>query len=178
MSGTVFYLAFGLLLTAVLVRLLLRMSASSGQPAANDEPACPAFPQPEIADRLFGSADWNYVAAQNSEHLKRLFIEQRTALALSWMGEVRSSTRRVMELHRMSARSNAQLDPLVELRLAASYVFFQIFCQLLTLVIYVHGPVGMLKVVKALDGLSERLRASVTALLPTEQEPQNKATLF
>ena len=177
MSGTVFYLAGGLLLTAFLILLLLRVSASSAEAAANEEPACPALPQPEVTDRLFGSADWNYVAAQHSERLKRLFIEQRTSLALSWIGEVRSSTSRVMVLHRMSARTNAQLDPLVELRLAGNYFFFQIFCWLLTLVIYVHGPVGMLQVVRALDGLSERLRVSVTGLLPAEQRRQNKTTL-
>jgi len=179
MIGAWPFLAFGLLLL-VLVIFMLQRAIPSGHDTAEwpDEGETQAalyaesFPQ-RLVDRLFGSEDWEFIAKQDSPRLKRLFLQQRTLLALSWLRAARANATKLIRVHSAAARKNSRLEPLVELRVIADYVAFQILCHLIALVIRLRGPVTMRRLVAYADGLSERLYDVITSVLPAELAYEN-----
>ncbi len=157
------FLAVGLLLT-VLVFFLIRRSIASAQdyaesPKGQDLSAAlppESFPR-ELAARLFGSQDWEFIAKQRSERLKRLFLQQRTALALSWLGGVRANATKLIRVHSVAARTNSRLEPLVEVRVVVDFLFVQVLCQILALIIWLRGPVNLSRFIRYADDLSNQL---------------------
>jgi hypothetical protein len=157
------FLAVGLLLT-VLVFFLIRRSIASAHDHAESPKsqgllgAFPAefFPR-ELAARLFGSEDWEFIAKQGSERLKRLFLQQRTALALYWLRGVRANATKLIRVHGAAARTDSRLEPLVEARVVFDYLFVQILCQVLALAIWLRGPVNLSHFIRYADDLSKQL---------------------
>lgn len=157
------FLAVGLLLT-VLVFFLIRRSIASAHDRAESSKgqgllgAFPAefFPR-ELTARLFGSEDWEFIAKQGSEKFKRLFLQQRTALALNWLRGVRANATRLIRVHSVAARTNSQLEPLVEVRVVVDYLFVQGLCQILALAIWLRGPVNLSRFIRYADDLSKQL---------------------
>lgn len=180
MSVAVLFLVIGLLLIALLTLVSLRIrSADQVSPELpNSDEAAPAFradvPRQELSERLFGSEDSEFVASQGSDQLKLLFRRQRTALALSWIAEVRRGTAKLMHVHRLSARTSSQLEPLAELRVAANYFLLMFFCRFGALAIWLHGPAGLSGMIRGVDGLSSRLSQIIYTVLPTGQGEEGK----
>jgi hypothetical protein len=131
-----------------------------------------SFPQ-RLADRLFGSEDWEFIAKQDSVRLKRLFLQQRTALALSWLRGARANATKLIRVHSAAARKNSRLEPLVELRVIADYLVFQMLCQLIASVIWLRGPVAMGRLVGYAHNLSERFYEVITRVFPAELASEN-----
>jgi hypothetical protein len=172
MIGAWPFLALGLLLL-VLVILLLRRPMTSGLDSADSSEEqetqaaldAESFPR-QLVDGLFGSEDWKFVAKQGSPRVRRLFLQQRTALALSWLRAARANATRLIRVHSAAARKNSRLEPLVELRVIADYLVFQMLCQMIAAVIWFRGPVTMRRLVAYADGLSERLFEVITGVFP------------
>jgi hypothetical protein len=174
MTGAWPFLALGLLLLVLVIVLLQRAAPSEHDPAEfSEEGETPAalyaesFPQ-RLVDRLFGSEDWEFMAKQEPARLKRLFLQQRTALALSWVRDARTNATKLIRIHSAVARKNSRLEPLVELRVIADYLVFQILCQLIASVIWLRGPVAMGRLVGYADDLSERLYEVISRAFPAE----------
>lgn len=174
MTGALAFLAIGLLLIAILILALSRPKTTANPDSAiqQDEDLMPAafaevFPQ-QLGDRLFGAEDWNFIVKQRSDKLRRLFLQQRTALALSWLHGVKFNAEKLMRAHRAAARSNSQLRPLVELRVTGDYLLFKILCQLTVLVIWLRGPVDLTYLIAYIDDLSEQLSEVIVKFLPPE----------
>jgi hypothetical protein len=163
MTGAWPFLALGLLLLILAILLLQRATHPEddrAEPSNEGETEADlyaeSFPK-RLADRLFGPEDWEFVAKQESARLKRLFIQQRTALALSWLRGVRANATKLTRVHSLAARTNSRLEPLVEVRVVVDYLFVQGLCQILALAIWLRGPVNLSRFIRYADDLSKQL---------------------
>lgn len=163
MSAALPFLAIGLLLIAFLILGLSRPKAPSDAQSGfsqNEDPMpgllAEVFPQ-QLGDRLFGSEDWNFVLKERSVRLRRLFLQQRTALALCWLRAVRANATKLIRVHGAAARTNSRLEPLVEVRVVVDYLFVQVLCQILALAIWLRGPVNLSRFIRYADDLSKQL---------------------
>ena len=179
MIGAWPFLAFGLLLLVLVILMLQRAIPSGHDPAESSEEGetqaalyAESFPQP-LVHRVFGSEDWDFIAKQDIPGLKRLFLQQRTVLALSWLRAARANATKLIRVHSAAARKNSLLEPLVELRVIADYVGFQMLCHMIALVIRLRGPMTMRRLVAYADALSERLYEVATRVLPARLAYEN-----
>jgi hypothetical protein len=173
MNGALPFLAVGLVLIVLLILLLLRERARDQDRFDCSEgdttrAALRREALQQLTDRLFGSEDWHFIVKQGSPRLRRLFLQQRTDLALSWLRSVRVDARRLMRIHRARVRTSPRLEPQVELIVAVDYLLFELLCQVIALVIRLRGPVAMGRLVGCADGLSARLYEVITRILPAE----------
>ncbi len=175
MNGALPFLADGLVLIVLLILLLLRERSTDQARLESSEgdKTLEALRREallqELTDRLFGSEDWHFIVKQGSAPLRRLFLQQRTALALSWLQTVRANARRLMRIHRAAVRTSPRLEPQVELTVAVDYLLFEVLCQVITLAIWLRGPVAMGRLVGYADDLSARLYEVIaTRMLPPE----------
>ena len=179
MTGTLLFLATGLLLMVLVVFLLQRPKISTGEASGtfrNDESLDSLQTQhfwQQLAARIFGSQDWDYVVKQGSPRLQGLFLQQRKALALSWLRTTRASATRLIRVHRATVRSSSRLEPLVELQIAVDYLLFVVLCHCLVLAIMLRGPVDLNRLITYVDGLSDRLSSSILRILPLELAAEN-----
>jgi hypothetical protein len=171
-NGAWSFLAIGLLLLGLVLFFLRRSRSSthghSESPQRDDLPApfhAELFPH-ELADRLFGLEDWEFIAKQCPAQLRRMFLGQRTALALSLLHGVRENATRLIRVHSAAARTHSHLKPLAEVKVVADYVFIQMLCQVLALLIWLRGPVGLSRLVGHADNLSRRLHALAIKIFP------------
>jgi hypothetical protein len=177
MNGALPFVAVGLVLIVLLILLLLRTDQARLE-SSEGEKTLEALRRgallQELTDRLFGSEDWHFIVKQGSAPLRRLFLQQRTALALSWLQTVRANARRLMRIHRAAVRTSPRLEPQVELTVAVDYLLFEVLCQVITLAIWLHGPVAMGRLVGYADDLSARLYEVIaTRMLPPELAYEN-----
>jgi hypothetical protein len=179
MTGVLPFLIVGLLLIVLLIfsRLRARSADHAGLESFENDKS-PAilpegfFPQ-ELAARLFGPEDREFIAKQGCARLMRLFRQQRTELALCWLRGVRANASRLMDIHNRAAGKNSGLQPLVELRIFIEYFAIQAVCQILALAIWVRGPVDLSHMIRYVQDLSNRLYAGIRELFPAELAPQN-----
>lgn len=157
------FLVVGFLLTVLVFLLIRRSKAPSNKdvesPKDQGVPAALSaeFYPRELAARLFGSEDWEFVVEQGSDQLKRLFLHQRTTLALSWLSSVRANATKLIRVHGAMARTNSRLEPLVEVRVIVDYLFVQILCWILALAIWLRGPVNLSHFIRYANDLSKQL---------------------
>jgi hypothetical protein len=177
MNGILPFLSIGLLLLAILMFLFARARDRSKIGLdEGDEPtqlfAIRHLPQ-KLTDRLFGSEDWEFINGQQSQRFTRLFIQQRTTLALAWLRALRTNSKGLMHQHVATAREHPELDSLLELRILGEYVCLQLFCRLMACVVWLRGPSELGGLITRLRALSERLSNIVERFLPSEMnEPR------
>jgi hypothetical protein len=186
MSVVVLFLAVGFLLIAVLLLSFLRRRTgdrvSTDLPEVDEEAGFSSVdtPRQPLTERLFGLEDWKFVESQDSDRIKHVFLQQRRDLAMAWMEILRRRTKRLMDLHRASARTSPQLQPLVELRVTMQYLLFRILWQFVALAIWLRGPLGMRGLIQSVDSLSGDLRQTIGHLFPgllTAPDPRPVSSL-
>jgi len=176
MTAILSYLAAGLLLAVFLLRVFLDRDNEEGQ--------SPDFGQPhdfwsasgsgmQVATQLFGSEDWDYVQGLNSKRLRRRFLKERKALALTWVEAARSEARALMRVHRTASSTSPHLNLLAELRIAYIYVGFLFYCAVLETVIRIRGPVALQNFVALADARSVRLYEIVAQVFPLAQRGED-----
>lgn len=168
MSEVVLFTGLGLVLLVLMAVLLYRFKSSGAAQESMPRPGVPLsveIPQ-ELVERLFGSDDWNFVRAQGSEQLSRLFLRERRELALSWMRGVRERASGLMNSHRLAARASSDLKPLDELRVAVYYLLFELLCRSLALAVWLRGPVALAGLIERIDYLSGQLSRAAGGTRP------------
>ena len=172
MSGALPFVLTGLLVILMLILSFLRARPAGHALSESPEGESPRdalqqepYPQ-ELGVRLFGSQDYDFIAKQESPRLRRLFLQQRTALALSLVRQIRANATRLISIHGAAARTSSRLDPLVEARVVADFLFIQLLCQGLALLIRLRGPVNLFRLVEYADELSRRLYGLTVKLFP------------
>ena len=98
------------------------------------------LPPKFIGTKIFSEQDWNFICTHTSPSIQRTFLEERKALAVSWLRQMRRSVGLLMEFHRTAVRGNVNLSPSLELRLAFDYLFFLLTFQVLCAIIRLRGP--------------------------------------
>jgi len=148
-SGTLAFVAIGLLLIGLLGALLRR-----NESAAQDSFALPhtysSFPslkfeerRKDILDRVFGHEDWDFILNHGSKEIRRLFLIERKKIALSWLSEIRSQSKAAMSFHVSHARTSQRLQPIQELKLAADFFGIRAKCVFIAVMILLRGPVAL-----------------------------------
>jgi hypothetical protein len=95
---------------------------------------------PELVGRVFARADLKYVESETSDAIRELFLEERKAVALSWVSRVRKQVLSLRRFHLGSARFYARLSPWTELALAGHFAVLLIECRMLQVSLYLRGP--------------------------------------
>lgn len=94
-----------------------------------------------FGERIFAVEDWQFVSTGPSE-IQQLFRRERSALAISWVRRTRKLISQVMRAHLMAVRNSENLQVTTEIRLALSYLFYAVLCNLLIGLIWLRGPVS------------------------------------
>lgn len=151
MTQIILSLLVGLLLLSLMLYWLLRgETASNDAPAAWDAldclrasllPAC-------LIDRILDYSDFTFVREQMDQRILRLFETERKAIALDWLRYTRLEVKSVMTFHVKSARHDARLLVMLEIRLALEYVGFLLACAALGMLIRMRDPFRALNFVR------------------------------
>jgi hypothetical protein len=170
MTGTIIPIAAGFLLLALLVLLVRRSQPqTSGSFDSTRSLAVPQFEEgrQEILERIFGPGDWDFIRSHASKEVQRLFLRERKQLACWWLSEIRNRTRAAMHFHFITARRSEKLQPMLELRLATSYLMVQAMCWFIVVVLLLWGPTAIRPMLEQASGLSDRARALVEVAFKT-----------
>jgi hypothetical protein len=120
----------------------------------------------ELGARIFSSEDFDFMESEASGEFQSRFREERVALALAWLVQLRGEVNRLMRMHAKVARLSPNLRPIEELKLAAEYCLFHLSNWILYSAVCVRGPVAAANLV----AYSIRLACEVkglTEVLPT-----------
>jgi hypothetical protein len=163
-TGMLILIALGILLIAVLARMLWQ-----SEPKAKDlqldcsREATARFhclqEHDRIVERIFGDEDWNFLRHRVPSEIRRSFLKQRREMAFCWLTLIRVKAKGVMHHHLAYARSFQSLEPVLECKVAISYLAFQLSCALLAGLLWLRGPVALRGTVVRAHELCERLRA-------------------
>ncbi len=104
--------------------------------------------QRDLGDRIFGPQDWGFVLRETPSKIQRMFQRERTVLALAWLRRTRMRTSEVMHSHVAVARQSEDLQIVMEIKVALSYLLFLILCNFLIGWIWLRGPVRTRKIVR------------------------------
>src|SRR5260370_8032387 len=85
-----------------------------------------AAPQRDLAERIFGPEDWDFVSRDTPSEIRRMFQRERTFLALTWLRRTRLQVSQVMRAHVAVAQQSGDLRLATEIRLVLNYFFFLI----------------------------------------------------
>lgn len=179
MSGALLFLVVGLLLILLLILSVWRTNEEGhARLGSFEDDSFPAvhhaepLPQ-ELAARLFGPQDQEFIAKQGCTGLKRLFRQQRTELALCWLRAVRTNATDLIRVHSQAARKSSGLVPLVESKVVLEYFGIQMICRFLALVIWLRGPVDLSRLVGYMDDLSMGLYEGATGLFSVQLKTES-----
>jgi len=112
---------------------------------------------PDMVARIFTKRDFDYVASETSAEVRRLFLEERRRLALSWVSRVRGQVLTLRSFHLGSARYHARLKFLMEVRLAWDFATLLFVCRALEAAVYLRGPYSAPRLVGAATATAARV---------------------
>jgi hypothetical protein len=151
MSQWLPYLFLGLLLLAVLAWWVwdaaVHRSTAEVLTSRHRLGARSVGSQRDLSERIFGPQDWDFVLCETPSEIQRMFERERTVLALAWLRRTRIRTSEVMHAHVAVARQSEDLQIMMEIKLALSYLLFLILCNSLIGWVWLHGPVRTRKIV-------------------------------
>jgi hypothetical protein len=168
----------GALLVALLI---LRTRAMNRRFAAEDYFSSEGQPLPfelhhscvDLGPMIFASADSDFVVQETSPSFARRFREERTGLALQWLGRIRRHANGLMRVHAKSARANPDLRVKDEIALGFDFLVFQLTIGILYYVVWLRGPFHAARLVgysmaigRRFDGLAQEVLSSTSPLAP------------
>ncbi len=124
----------------------------------------------ELSTRIFDPEDADFVACETSRRDARQFRQERTALALDWLREVRGQVNQLIRAHVRAARGNAGLKPADEMRLGFEFLLFQLTSGILYLVIWTCGSPRAARLVGYSLELAAQLRNVTEDILPAGRQ--------
>ena len=90
--------------------------------------------------RIFSTADQEFVKRQGSPRLQQIYRAERTRVALFWVRMISTEVRQTMREHRLAAGTKQNLQVRHEMALIFRYLEFRALCGLLAFSIRVFGP--------------------------------------
>jgi hypothetical protein len=110
----------------------------------------------DLVERVFAEQDWDYVRSETPRSVRELFMDERKAIALLWLCEVRTRIRSLQRFHRGAARHYAQLNPRLEVELALSFAALAGACKALQMFVYVAGPYAAPRMIGVVANVAAR----------------------
>jgi len=157
------FLFVGLGFLILLLVWLLRSAGSSIDGAVVSEARAALttihveLPPRALVERIFDPQDWQFVSMLTPPQVQGIFLRERKALALSWLRQTRKQTGMLMAFHRKAVRTNVDLSPAFELRLAYGYFLFLASYGVLCGLIWLWGPFCARGIVGYVVNISEQL---------------------
>ena len=102
----------------------------------------------DLGQRIFGPQDWDFILRETPPQIQRMFQRERTVLALAWLRHTRIRTSQIMRSHVVAVRQSKDLQIMMEIKLALSYLLFLILCNSLIGWVWLRGPVRTRKIVR------------------------------
>src|SRR6266571_2559827 len=105
MSQLLPYLGVGLLLLAILAVWAWQSfrtrkgGAELLMPREQRSRVGSAAPHRDLAERIFGPQDWDFVSRETPSEMQRMFQRERTDLAIAWLRRTRLQVSQVMRAH-------------------------------------------------------------------------------
>jgi hypothetical protein len=118
----------------------------------------------ETLARLFAPQDYDYACSAGRE-IRRLFLDERQRLVLSWIGQVHKQIASLRRFHLGTARYHARLKLSEELRLAADFATLAVACRSLQLLVFMCGPCAAPRITAATAQAAGRVCAALAASL-------------
>jgi len=155
MTGLVAIVILGSLILVLGIRLVLQSARSSTQPlsatleefASAREALDTAFVEAAAIERIFSTEDMAFISQASSPNARRLFLEERKALAIQWLRKTQKQVGQLMDLHLRIAGNTHEPSPRFELKLAAKYLVFLLVSYLLLFLLWLRGPFKARRVV-------------------------------
>jgi len=170
MTGTLIFLALGLILLGILLAtLLLRQQpepslASESKRVDGSQAILTALelnlPSRELADRIFAKSDLDFILRE-APSLKHVFLRERTSVAIRWLRATRNCTGQIFRFYRLAVRSSPALEFWTELRIARDYCEFLLLSYSLQVLIYLLGPFLVRGVVTRAFAVADRISIGV-----------------
>ena len=142
MSELFFFLAVGLAFLFLLILWFLRSGRNSIdiRVLLETEEAFTAFrqevPPQALKQKIFSQPDWEFFLIEAPSQIRRVFLQRRKAIALSWLRQIRKRASQLMRLHRRMVSANIRLSPTIEAKLAINYFVFLLLCNSLSALIW------------------------------------------
>ena len=112
----------------------------------------------ELGAQIFSAEDLDFVGRNCTSEFLRRFREQRAALALEWLDQVRREIDRSIGEHVRAARLNPSLRTADELKLALEFLRFHLSNRVLYCAVWLHGPLAAGNLVRHSTGLARELK--------------------
>jgi hypothetical protein len=148
MTGLVAIVILGSLILIFGIRLVLQSPNTSTQPpsvtleefASAREALDTAFVEAAAIERIFSTEDMAFISQASSPKARRLFLEERKALAIRWLRKTQRQVAQLMDLHLRLAGHTHEPSPRFELKLGAKYLAFLLVSYLLLFLLWLRGP--------------------------------------
>jgi hypothetical protein len=148
MTGLVAIVILGSLILIFGLRLVLQSPNTSAQSpsvtleefASAREALDTAFVEAAAIERIFSTEDMAFISHASSPKARRLFLEERKALAIQWLRKTQKQVAQLMDLHFRLASHTHEPSPRFELKLAAKYLSFLVVSYLLLFLLWLRGP--------------------------------------
>jgi len=170
MTGTLIFLALGVILLAILLAvLLLRETPDPFLPSSGNQGRQSArvltvldlnLPSGELADRIFARGDLDFVLRE-APLLKHMLLQERTRVAILWLKDMRIQMGQIFRFYRTATRNNAALEFWTELRIAWDYFTFLFMVSNLQALIYLLGPFVVRGMVARTFAVADRISSEV-----------------
>ena len=130
---------------------------------------------PDFVAHIFARRDLEYVIADTSKEIQRLFLKERKKIVLAWVSEIRRQIVYLQHFHLGYSRHFARLKISTEIALALDFMALRMECRALYLFYYLRGPYGApnfpSKTVAAAERLCALTGRSLAFLAPAEVTP-------
>src|SRR5260370_24053624 len=124
-----------------------------------------AAPHRDVGERIVGPQDWDFVARETPLEIHRMFQRERTVLAIAWLRRTRLQVSQIMRVHLAVAHQSDDLQLVMEIRLAMSYLLFLVLCNSLIGWVWLLGPVRTRKIVGQTLQWAAQLRSTFVQLM-------------
>jgi hypothetical protein len=156
MTGVLAIVILGSLILIFGLRLVLQAPTTSAQsPSVTLEEFADAREALDIAfveaaaiERIFSTEDMEFISHASSSRARRLFLEERKALAIQWLRKTQKQVAQLMDLHLRIAGHTHEPSPRFELKLGVRYLSFFLASYLLLFLLWLRGPFKAKRVVR------------------------------
>ena len=179
MTHLILFLLFGVGLLVALYLLVVRkpaaMAVGSAQALLGARRSLRTLqsallPQ-EFVARIFTREDYAYLLVAAPRSIRQVFLQERKAIALSWVSRIRLQISALMQFHRSYSRFYERLSVPMELSVAMNFAVLLCCCRALQISILLRGPyaAGAMarRTVKAASAVCDLTGRSLAFLNPT-----------
>ena len=123
------------------------------------------LPSREITRKIFSDENFEYVRTAASPRIEHEYLAARRRLSRLWLEEVSRSVKGLFRLYRTIVRHHVELTAAVEIRVLVSFLRFELFAAVFTVLLRLMGPSQTVHLTLIADGQTNMLIASLTNLL-------------